>query len=283
MNIPVRYMSGAGNLFTVIDGRDLEVTIAQWQNLTPTLCNGTIQTEGLIVLNTNETLTKNNKTILNFTSEFFNPDGSHGAMCGNGGRCAVRFALNTLNDKILSNSISAISFTMAGTTYKAEISGAEIRVYFPMPLEFRENLEISDSIITVHGDFVDVGSQHFVVNYSQLQSATPFREFNIETFAPHFRFHTIFDPLGANINLYEINENKIELRTYERGVEAETGACGTGAISTAISAITHKLVKSPVTIIPPSGIPLTVGYEPEHSVVWLQGAAEFIGESVFSV
>ncbi|MBI3260339.1 MAG: diaminopimelate epimerase [Ignavibacteriae bacterium] len=283
MNIPVTYMSGAGNIFTVIDGRESVVSIEQWQKLTPLLCSGEFPTEGLIILNNSEILTKNNKPTLNFTSEFFNPDGSHGAMCGNGGRCAVRFALNTLNDPSFSNSISTISFTMAGTAYQAEIIANEIRVYFPMPVEFRENIEVSDSIKTIHGDFVDVGSQHFVVNYNQLQTDIPFREFEIEVFAPPFRFHKVFEPRGANINLYEVVNNKINLRTYERGVEAETGACGTGAISTAVSTVTHNLVQSPVTIIPPSGIQLTVGYEPENSVVWLQGTAEFIGDSVFSV
>lgn len=276
-------MSGAGNLFTVIDGRDLDIPISKWKQLTPTLCNGTIQTEGLIILNSNDILTKNNKPVLKFTSEFFNPDGSHGAMCGNGGRCAVRFALDSLHDSKSSESISAISFTMAGTTYQAEIHGEEIRVYFPMPLEFRENLQVSDSTITLFGDFVDVGSQHFVVNYSQLKSDIPFREFDISTFAPPFRFHSIFGTRGANVNLFEIIDNTINLRTFERGVEAETGACGTGAISTAISAITHKLVKSPITVVPPSRIPLIVGYEPERSIVWLQGPAEFIGDSFFSV
>lgn len=283
MNISAKYMSGAGNIFTVIDGRKLPVSLSEWQKFAPVLCGGSFPTEGLIILTDSEILTKNNSSSLSFTSEFFNPDGSHGAMCGNGGRCIVRFALGTIADHRTSELISTVSFTMAGANYKAETIGNEIRLYFPMPLEFSGDIEVSDSGVTVIGDFVDVGSRNFVVNYSQLQSDIPFREFDIAAFAPPFRFHERFAPRGANINLFEVHDSIIDIRTYERGVEAETGACGTGAISTAISAISHNLVQSPVTLIPPSGISLTVGYEPEHSVVWLQGAAEFIGVAVFDL
>ncbi len=276
-------MSGAGNIFTIIDGRKLPVSISEWQKVTPTLCNGFIKTEGLIILTQTEVLTKNNNSTFSFKSEFFNPDGSYGAMCGNGGRCAVRFALSSIDDPVVSNQFSIISFTMAGALYQAMTIGDEIRVHFPMPLEIRSDIEVSDSGITICGDFVDVGSQHFVVNYSQLEADIPFREFDIAKFAPPFRFHKRFAPRGANINLYEVDGTTLSIRTFERGVEAETGACGTGAISTAISAINHSLVQSPVTLIPPSGIPLTVGYEQENSVVWLQGAAEFIGDATFDL
>jgi diaminopimelate epimerase len=282
MNIPAKYMSGAGNVFTVIDGRHYSYTVEDWQKITPKLCGSDFRTEGLIVLTQSTISEELTHPLLNFDAEFFNPDGSYGAMCGNGGRCAVRFALHTIDSETAQN-ISEIHFTMAGATYQAEQVGNDIRVYFPMPLEYRKNITVNYLNTTISGDYADVGSQHFVINYEQLHSDVLFQEFDISTFAPPLRFHKDFAPLGVNINIFAVENDKLHLRTYERGVEAETGACGTGAISTAISMINHAIAHSPITLIPTSNIPLTVGYEPENSVMWLQGAAEFIGEIFFTV
>ncbi|MBS1537396.1 MAG: diaminopimelate epimerase [Bacteroidetes bacterium] len=282
MNITVTYMSGAGNLFTVIDGRNLSLSNKDWKQNSLRLCSGEIKTEGLIIIKNIYLTTQSDSVNLHFDANFYNPDGSFGAMCGNGGRCAVRYALELI-DSDNKFSISYITFTMAGSNYKAIYDNHEICVYFPMPKEKKLNVTVTNNVTSVTGDYIDVGAQHFVINYKQICYELPFDNFNLELFAPSFRNHPEFAPFGANINIFQIENNIIQLRTFERGVEAETGACGTGAISTAISAITNNLAYSPVTIIPTSKIPLTVGYEPEIALVWLEGSAEFIGQSNFQI
>lgn len=269
MKYDVHYMSGAGNLFTVIDGRKLSVSNDEWTVIAPILCGQDgehFRTEGLIIL-------QNNNEILDFEAEFFNPDGSHGAMCGNGGRCAVQFAKQILG----LNRVKNFSFTMAGALYFAEFHGNNVRVHFPQPIEIKRDLRLDSGELTITCDYIDVGSQHIVVDYTQISAnATSFKTFDIERFAPQFRSHDTLAPRGANVNLYSLQRDEsVLLRTFERGVEAETGACGTGAISTAISLIIAEKAVSPVKLVPSSGKPILVGWN--DTTLWLEGPAEFIG------
>ncbi len=272
MKFDVHYMSGAGNLFSVLDGRKLTVSNEEWMGYAPILCgqDGThFRTEGLIILN-------EGAEILDFEAEFFNPDGSHGAMCGNGGRCAVQFAKQILG----LNRVKNFSFTMAGALYFAEMHGNNVRVHFPQPMEIQRELRLESGEMTITCDYVDVGSQHIVIDYAQLSpDADSFKTFDIERFAPPLRNHPKLAPRGANVNVYSLqNDKSIHLRTFERGVEAETGACGTGAISTALSLILAEKAVSPVTLVPTSGTPISVGWT-EPTILWLEGPAEFIGRT----
>ncbi|MFN8359409.1 MAG: diaminopimelate epimerase [Candidatus Kapaibacterium sp.] len=275
MKFDVHYMSGAGNLFSVIDGRKLTVSNEEWMVYAPILCgqDGTqFRTEGLIILN-------EGAEILDFEAEFFNPDGSHGAMCGNGGRCAVQFAKQILG----LNRVKNFSFTMAGALYFAEMHGNNVRVHFPQPIEIKRNLQLESGEMTITCDYVDVGSQHIVVDYTHIsEDSDSFKTFDIERFAPQFRSHDALAPRGANVNVYALQRDKsVLLRTFERGVEAETGACGTGAISTAISLILAEKTVSPVTIVPTSGKPIVVGWN--DTTLWLEGPAEFIGKEEITI
>ncbi len=271
MKFDVHYMSGAGNLFSVIDGRKLTLSNEEWASYASMLCGqdgAHFRTEGLIIL-------QNNNDILDFEAEFFNPDGSHGAMCGNGGRCAVQFAKQILG----LNRVKNFSFTMAGALYFAEFHGNNVRVHFPQPLEMKRNLKLTSAEMTITCDYVDVGSQHIVVDYAQISpESDSFKTFDIESFAPHFRSHDALAPRGANVNVYSIQKDtSIMLRTFERGVEAETGACGTGAISTALSLIVAEKAVSPVKIFPSCGHPLLVGWD--ETSLWLEGPAVFTGQA----
>ncbi|MBK9250005.1 MAG: diaminopimelate epimerase [Ignavibacteria bacterium] len=271
MKYDVHYMSGAGNLFSVIDGRKSTVTVEEWSSIAPILCGVdglNFRTEGLIIL-------LNGGEILDFQTEFFNPDGSHGAMCGNGGRCAVQFAKQVLG----LNRVKNFSFTMAGALYFAEFHGNNVRVHFPQPLEIKRDLHLESTEMNITCDYVDVGSQHIVVDYAQISSESEsFNTFDINQFAPPFRNHEALAPQGANVNLYSLQSNKsVMLRTFERGVEAETGACGTGALSSAVSLILAEKAVSPVKIIPTSGKPIIVGWNDTN--LWLEGPAEFIGRT----
>ena len=245
--------------------------------LTPFLCgtrqNANVKTEGLLIIN-------ESKEKDSFDVDFFNPDGSNQMMCGNGGRCALMFAIN---EKFipLPERENEISFKMAGGIYKGMVVGDNIRLFLPPPVEIRQNVKIIIDSNELNGTYVNVNSDHFVVNHLEADSIKnePFDNFCIDTFASPIRFHKDFEPAGVNVNIYSIRSRKeLWLRTYERGVEAETGACGTGALSTMLSALSNNEIDIPVTIIPPSKSPLTVdiqGKFPDKiEFLILEGSAE---------
>jgi len=244
-------MSGAGNLFSVIDNRKYKFDINTLKQLSPILCSkneyNNFISEGFIAIEDSDSY--------DFTAKFFNPDGSFGAMCGNGGRCAVHFAFH---NKFFTNNAN-ILFDMADNIYEAKIErDGNITLKFPPPVEIVLNKIIEIDTLNFNLTYIDVGSPHAVINYSELNLNMPFREFDISKYGKSIRYHNEFQPSGVNANFYLIDKNCIQLRTYERGVEAETGACGTGAISTAIAGHFLHGLPFPITIIPPSRQPLSV-------------------------
>jgi len=253
MELDVTIMSGAGNIFSVVNNRNYHLPLNFYQIHSSEICRRSYSkgsTEGLLVLD------KDEKSKSSFNVYFYNPDGSFGMMCGNGARCAVAFALN--ND-IIHNTNSPIQFEVWGKAYLAEISEGLIKVKFPPPVSIVKNKTIFFDKHNITGDFVDVNSPHFVIDFSSLDlfQDVDFYSFPINDFAPKIRYHNEFLPNGTNVNFYKVVNDKVMLRTYERGVEKETGACGTGAISTAIS-IFLKNGKTNLRIIPTSQEELTV-------------------------
>jgi diaminopimelate epimerase len=203
-----------------------------------------------------------------FAMNFFNPDGSHGAMCGNGGRCAVRFA--EIHGFFVASEASEILFSTLGTSYKAELNRISntVRLFFPPPeeIDFPLLLKFDDGEKLTAG-FVNVGSDHAVIWFPEAGGIirTGFTTFDINEWGKKVRFHPQF-PRGANANFYTIvGEQTLRLRTFERGVEAETGACGTGAISTALIAFLRHDVQPPIRIFPPSGEELIVNFFTHHN------------------
>ena len=273
----LRLMSGAGNRFTVFDNRAAQIPAGILADAAPALCRAPfadgLRTEGLITLEAAD-----GDGI--FAAEFFNPDGSHGAMCGNGGRCAVNFARS-------SAAIVAehhIGFTMAGAEYTARLTPNGVEVRFLPAREIIENVEITAHGALISATYINVGSDHAVVFYDDLRLIFPalpddLRRFDLAGFAPAIRRHERFAPRGVNVNVAQINPenwNSLLLRTFERGVEAETGACGTGALSSAIAAVLRGIIRPPVTVIPSSGRVLTVGMEDDspRGELTLEGDAE---------
>lgn len=290
MTFELHIMSGAGNIFSVLDNRRYQLSAEQAQHLAPELCANipvVIEqnthyrtTEGLLIIDE-----PHHKSDLDFTMLFFNPDGSTGAMCGNGGRCAVHFAVQ----QHFTTKTSEIRFTAFETLYKADYTQHDtIRLYFPPPRAITYPYPLSLQGITVTVGITDLGSDHVVVFADELfeQIHDPDRRLqnlDIEFWGKKFRFHPDF-PRGANANFYSIMNDKshppvLHLRTFERGVEAETGACGTGALSTALIASLRHTLQPPVHIITSSGQSLLLDFLPGihtiHSMV-LEGGAEIL-------
>jgi diaminopimelate epimerase len=221
---------------------------------------------------------------------FFNPDGSTGAMCGNGGRCCAAFAV----EQGWISSTQNFIVSVFGVEYRA-ISHADgmFSLFFPPPQTFIPHLQLSalqeQGGITC--SYIDVGSTHVVMSFPDVAAlygiAEDFRDFPLHTIAPYWRHHSALPAGGANVNIYHLINGEIHLRTYERGVEAETGACGTGAIATALAVATTKNhVRQQITIIPPSRIPLYVLFHDSVTTlnaIELRGPAITIGEVTVSL
>ncbi len=255
----IHHMSGAGNRFVVIDNRDEHLDLTHLHALAPALCDrrhlDLPPAEGLLVL----------QDVMpgGFSGEFLNPDGSHGAMCGNGGRCIVRFALDNGAE---TNDDDVIDFTLSGEGYSATLSGNDmVTLEFPAPKEVRQLAPGELHGISVPSVYVNVNSDHIVLYGPDLGIAFEhLRTSDLDTIALPFRHHPAF-ARGVNVNIYAVDEDgTIHLRTFERGVEAETGACGTGALSTTIAAWLSERSGPTARVIPPSRRPLFVTIHEDH-------------------
>ena len=264
MQIEIQLVSGAGNLFTVIDNRDKKISTDFVQKnhikLSQNLGRNKINTEGIMLLeNGFESNDISNGTIYDFVCKFFNPDGSTGMMCGNGGRCIIQFAKDKMFTDFERTEINKSDFTffMANTIYNGKIiSNNYVELVLPKH-NLIEQRELLINNINYKFTYVHNGSDHSVFDLSHL-TEQEFWDFDLINFASKFRYHNIF-PNGTNVNIFTIIGNNILLRTFERGVEAETGACGTGSVATAISANINHKIDFPINIIPTSKSPLLIG------------------------
>jgi len=275
MKIKVYHLSGAGNLFTVIDNTDGLLDSSKIAKITPLLTEindiNKFKSEGLMLLE--------QSVNYDFKCEFFNPDGSTGMMCGNGGRAIVRFAKEMGR---IEDNIEKLKFEMANDIYEAEFNGSNIKLYLPKPSLIIEKFKIEVENKEVVGTYVDIGSDHFIVEISSLD-LSDINDFDINKYGSLIRYNNKFAK-GCNANFIQIKKDEkgdyVKLRTYERGVEAETGACGTGAVSTAIHCVLNKKVQFPVRISPTSNqeliIDYTGGFPNDIKDMILEGPAEII-------
>jgi diaminopimelate epimerase len=209
-------MIGAGNDFILLDHR----VKAQGSNvrnfclLAKKLCdrkNG-IGADGMLALDKSR--------IADFRMRIFNADGSEAEMCGNGLRCAVLFARNARKVNVE---------TKAGI-YEGEITAEDrVKVRMQEPKDLRLNFPININGRKIKVNFINTGVPHTVVFVEGLD------KIDVEGIGSEIRYHSGFKPKGTNVNFVEmVDDNNINMRTYERGVEGETLACGTGAVASAI-------------------------------------------------
>jgi len=245
MRIKIKFwkMHGAGNDFILIDDRIMRFPTADnpWIKQICSPHNG-VGAEGLILLQPSDKAS--------FFMRFFNPDGSEADMCGNGLRCAARLAYDL---KIAGKEMNIE--TRAGPL-KATVMKNGVRVGMPVPSAIRLNfpLEVERQILTA--SFINTGVPHVVVETDNLESV------DLQLMGPLLRRHKDFAPQGANIDYMRITgEHSLILRTYERGVEAETLACGTGITACAIIAALLNKVTPPVRVMCRHGDTLEVDFK----------------------
>jgi len=268
MTLTIQNMSGAGNLFNVIDNRTYGFSFEQMKFLVPLIVEKTatssFQTEGVMFIESSKKF--------DFQVYFFNNDSSSGMMCGNGGRCAVRFAEN--RDFFRGN---VVNFFMSGDNYSARFDSDLITLNMPNPRFVNNNFYYKFRHYVIRSGYYDVGSDHFVIEDKTLQI-----DFNDDNnfieIAKEIRNDLKAFPKGVNVNLYSIDGNHILIKTFERGIEKITGACGTGAISTAIHCHLTHAINTPITLYPPSNSPLRVEFLSSNEQIQ---SIRLTGEAVF--
>lgn len=254
-------MHGAGNDFILVDDRAGRFPAADhlWLRQICSSHEG-VGAEGLILLQSCDAAS--------FFMRFFNPDGSEADMCGNGLRCAARLA----NDLGIAGKKMTIK-TRAGIL-SAAIKKNDVRVAMPLASDIRLNFPVKVSGKSIMCSFINTGVPHVVVEADNLEAV------DLQIIGPLLRRHEDFAPPGTNVDYMRITGgHSLSVRTYERGVEAETLACGTGITACAVIAALLDKVAPPVRVKCRHGDTLEVDFNRSgNSVenVTLSGPAEYV-------
>jgi diaminopimelate epimerase len=263
-------MSGAGNDFIVL--KDIP-GLKPEPVLIKKLCdrrNG-IGADGVIVISGSDKA--------DFHMQYYNSDGYPGSLCGNGARCAIKYAYSEgfANKK-------SVNFLSGDTDYTGEVLEEErIRFNLKPPEKIKENIFIELANKKLKVSYADTGSPHAVVWLNEVSdyfgTKYSLNEIPVEGLGKEIRHNSEFSPGGTNVNFISYDGKKLDIRTFERGVEAETLACGTGSVAAAIILFLEKKVEPPVTLITRSGEELEVNFSfraDRFSDVSLTGPAKII-------
>lgn len=269
MNFPINFskMSGTGNDFIVIDNRQSLIDKTEFSSFAGTVCRRkfSVGADGLILIEKSDNA--------DFQWQFYNADGSEAEMCGNGARCAARFAEK---NRIAPNKMCFL--TLAGKI-KAEVSGELVKLAMTRPTDvlMARQVEVDGGIKDIYS--INTGVPHAVC-FVDDNRQTP-----VTNWGRVVRFHDLFQPAGTNANFVQVTgPASLHVRTYERGVEDETMACGTGAVAAALLAGLLGRVTSPTKVTTSGGEILTIYFtikeqEPvDIEDVFLEGPAHFIYE-----
>ena len=266
MNIdfPVSFtkMSGTGNDFVIIDHRSPIIALPDQPEFARRVCRRMVGVgaDGLILIES--------CSDADFSWRFYNADGSVAEMCGNGGRCAARFAhLHGIAGR-------KVRFRTLAGVIAAEVEDDTVRLRMTDPHDYRPASPINLDNDTVEVFHLNTGVPHAVIFVDQL-------DIPVKPLGKTVRHHPLFQPAGANANFVKIiNSHQIQVRTYERGVEDETLACGTGCVASAILSGLHRGVHSPVEVLTAGGETLTISFDlldgPIVKNVFLEGPARTI-------
>ena len=231
MRVHFAKMHGAGNDFVMFDDRDGAFPCSR-NILAAVGARGTgVGCEGIILVQKSDRA--------DFRMRFFNPDGSEAEMCGNGARCVAAFAR-----EIGAAASDTMRFETIAGDVRAEIVGPErVKIALPDPKDLR-------------ADFVNSGVPHKIVPVADLPSA------DVEGEGRRIRYSDEFAPAGTNVDFVVYRPpHGVDIRTYERGVEAETGACGTGSVAAALVGVAQYGLAFPVSVRTVRGFELTIDGE----------------------
>ena len=267
--LTITKLSGSGNDFILVDNRSRTIPGDRMGFLTRALCRRMVSVgaDGMIFIEPSNQY--------DFKWRFFNADGSEAEMCGNGGRCAASFAYR--------QGIAGreMTFETLAGPIQARVEGSQVKLQLTRPkdLKLGQFLELEGTTWSL--DFINTGVPHALIWVEDIEKA------DLVGMGPRIRYHEHFQPAGTNVNFVQIKDPGLLLvRTYERGVEGETLACGTGSVAAAAVAFFKKRATSPVQVRTRGGEILTVYIEGEPGSelkrVYLEGEVRLIFEgSVF--
>lgn len=246
--------SGAGNDFILID-KKLSSGFIPDKNLIQQMCKrgSGIGADGFLIISDIENY--------DFNMQYFNSDGTEGFLCANGARCSVRYAKlsSRINDKA--------DFTCCGKKYSAFLNNDNsVTLNLNDPTDLKREITVEFENQSVNAAFIDTGARHVVINAEDITNIKSGEKYSLETLPVYHLGKIIrnlpeFAPFGTNVNFIKIEKGKIFIRTFEKGVEDETLACGTGSVAAAVISFLNKKVSSPVTIIPKSLDLLIVNFD----------------------
>ena len=255
-------MSGSGNDFILIDNRDGSLAVGDIVAFVKSVCERKVSVgaDGLIVIESSDKV--------DFRWRYFNADGSEVEMCGNGGRCAARFAL------LRGIAGEKMSFETVAGIIDAEVRGDVVKLRLPDP----RNLVTEDRIRIENKDLfvssINTGVPHVVYFVRDPD------QFDVFNTGRAIRRHEHYQPAGTNANFAAVVDgHTLRVRTYERGVEDETLACGTGSVASALIAARKGFVESPVDVRVQSGETLRIHFEQTEggfTKVYLEGKTKVV-------
>lgn len=266
-------MSGAGNDFIVIDNRFYRFSGEELSTMASRFCprRTGVGADGLLALQVADS------DEVDYRMAYYNADGSLGTMCGNGARCLARFAHEAHAGG------RNLTFSSDAGVYRADIlDSGLVRLFVPSPARFKPDMQLKGEtpshIESCH--YLWTGTEHLVAFLQDVQS------FDVTGAGPGMRSDETLGAAGANVNFVEVVDAggedtaaRLRVRTFEKGVEAETLACGTGSIaSSLVTALTGRSAASRFEVDMPGGL-LSVGFEgsaEDPRDLYLEGPAETI-------
>jgi len=266
MSIIFTKMSGSGNDFIIVDNRESVVKTSSKRDFVNKICvpKLSVGADGVIFIENSEKV--------DFKWDFYNGDGSSAEMCGNGGRCVARYAY----EKQIAS--EKMSFETTAGIIMAEVKGNYVRIKLPAPKNLQRNLNINSNGKTFQVDSLNTGVPHVIVYTEDITNEDVCR------IGRSIRSHSAFSPAGTNVDFVQKQgESELRVRTYERGVENETLACGTGVVASALLANHAGMVRPPVRVYTQGGEVLIVDFDTANGTenfgeVFLEGSVKIVFE-----
>jgi len=261
-------MNGAGNDFVMIDNRDGKVRLQPEQIMRICDRHRGIGADGILLL-------EKGSNGADFRMRYYNRDGGEAEMCGNGARCFARFA-NKVAD-----APAKISFQTPAGLIRGELHGELVTLQMSEPKDLQLDMDLVANGAKERAHFINSGVPHVVVPVSKVGDV------DVRKRGEALRRHEKFSPAGANVNFIQKRGPKnILVRTYERGVEDETLACGTGVVASALIFAATEKVDGPISVTVRSGSELSVDFNragEKFTNVTLTGPAEFAFEGTIDI
>ena len=260
--LPFFKMQASGNDFVVVDNRSK--IIQDPVRFAKEICtpHTAVGADGVLLFE--------NSKKAGFKMRIINSDGSEAEACGNGFRCIALFARKILKYP------SRFQFESESGLIEARVGEKRVRVQLVAPSDIRLRKEIEVLGHRLHYSFMNTGVPHVVIFVEGLS------KIDVASVGRAIRYHRDFQPRGTNVNFVEIKTGKeIHVRTYERGVEKETLACGTGSTASAVMSALAGYVQPPVRVKTRGGEMLTISFEHQGNKmtnVTLEGEAHFVYE-----